>query len=306
MTVLRGGPLASVQDLGRHGYRSQAVAVCGALDIPAAVAANRILGNDDGAALIEATYGGLAVRFDVATAFALTGAPCEAHLDGERTAWDTRVTAPAGSRLELGTVTAGARTMLVVECGIAVPIVLDSRSTDIAAGFGGFEGRALRAGDVLPLGEQGPAHDAHPLPDAYLAARRRGLPRVGTTVFVRVLPGPDVERCSETARSQFFSTEWVVGPRSTRAALRLEGPAIVEERAREVPSRAVLPGTVQLPIGGRPIVLLADGPTTGGYPRVATVIHADLPLLAQTPIGAHMRFVRVAGALRASALTPGG
>lgn len=300
MEILRPGALASIQDLGRNGMRRFGVGATGALDSVALRVGNLLLGNEPGAAAIEFTLGRATVRFDADLRIALTGAECRADVDGEPVwcwhAFDVR----AGSTLTLPAARAGTRTYLCVAGGIDVPLAMGSRSTDLKAGFGGHQGRSLRRGDRLgalranpatapsiPIGVLSPAW-ALPLPSPSPAsADGRALP-------IRMLPALEYDQFDSDAQQALWQAEWTVTPNSNRMGFRLEGPALARRPgAPELLSHGVVPGVMQVPPGGQPIVLMADAQTTGGYPKIGVVIEADLWRLAQAPLGATVRFVRV-------------
>ncbi|MDE2483350.1 MAG: biotin-dependent carboxyltransferase, partial [bacterium] len=269
-------------------YRASGVALGGALDRIALVTANRMAGNSDDAAAIECTLGALRVRFDAPTRVALAGAECDAMLDGVRLAAWSCAPVAAGSELMLGRPRAGARTIVAVGGGIDVPVVLGSRSTDLGAGFGGFDGRALRAGDCVPFGEPSSSRGAFRLQPPQWALR---APEDDAgVVSVRALAGTEAPAFGEA----LWATPWTIAPQSNRMGYRLHGtPLAVPDGAGTLASHAVMPGLVQVPPDGQPIVLLADAQTTGGYPRAAVVIEADLWRLAQASAGTRVRFARV-------------
>ncbi len=308
--VMRAGVLSSVQDLGRAGYRHLGVAKAGALDTLALEVGNRLVGNGAHAAAIEVTVGPIALRFARATRIAITGAQFSAVLGGEpvHTWWSLPVR--AGDELLLQGPARGMRAYVCVRGGIDVVPVLGSRSTDLAARFGGLGGRKLRDGDRLPIGQSDPVRPKAAEVDAPAfgvkapqwcrfaqAARepmRRGKHAAGAErgEAIRALRGPEYDSFSEAARSALWSDEWRVTPNSNRMGYRLEGTALEREHHAELLSHAVLPGTIQVPGNGQPIVLMSDAHTTGGYPRIGVVIAADLWKLAQVRLGTGVRFVR--------------
>jgi biotin-dependent carboxylase-like uncharacterized protein len=278
--VLRAGPLTTVQDLGRQAWRDRGLSLCGALDDVALQAGNLLLGNPADAAALEFTLGAATLHFHADGWIALTGTDADAQLDGRplRPGW--RCAVRAGQQLKLAAPRERMRSYVCVSGGIAVPPVLGSRSTDLKAGFGGLDGRALRDGDRLPLGAP-----------TRLPSRPAGLRLPDWTPTVRVLPGPEYAEFDTASRDALLATGWTVTPASNRMGYRLAGPALRRERGDELPSHGVLPGVVQVPPSGQPIVLLADAQTTGGYPKIAVVIRADLWKLAQLRLGATLRFV---------------
>jgi biotin-dependent carboxylase-like uncharacterized protein len=197
---------------------------------------------------------------------------------------DRMVVARAGNVLSLRDRRAGLRAYVALAGGIDVPAVLGSRATDLVAGFGGVEGRALRAGDLLALGPP-----ASPPPDLARSAPEGSA----GPVTLRVVLGPQDDRFSADALARFESETWEVGPLSDRTACRLQGAALEHLGPGEILTDGMVPGCVQVPPDGRPIVMLADGPTTGGYPKIATVITVDLRRLAQLAPGDRLRFAVV-------------
>ncbi|MDX2194656.1 MAG: biotin-dependent carboxyltransferase family protein [Gemmatimonadales bacterium] len=280
--VLAPGLLTTVQDLGRPGLGALGVGPGGAADRGALRRANALVGNDDGAAALEITLRGPTLCAGAPLRAALTGAPFEATLDGAVVPRDAAFAVPAGTTLAIGGGPAGCRAYLAIAGGVDVPMVLGARATHLRGGFGGHAGRMLRAGDVLAIG---PAP-----PPARVPA---SLPPAGPTGPVRCVTGEAWDMLPAAARATFTGTQWRVSPRSDRMGVRLEGPSLLDAPLAERRSEGVLAGTVQLPPDGRPIVLLADHPTTGGYPVLAHVIGADLGALAQWRPGDAVGFTLV-------------
>ena len=283
--VLSPGLLTTVQDLGRPGFGALGVPPGGAADAHALRLGNLLLGNDEGAAALEATLDGPELVFEDEALVVLAGAPFAATLDGEElAAWSaTRVS--VGSRLTLGRAVSGARGYLCVRGGVEVPRVLGSLSTDVATGFGGLGGRALAAGDLLPIGVA-PARPRGRRVDA-AAARWNGPRRL-----LRVTPGPQQHWFSPRSLASFLSRSFRVSASSSRTGVRLEGEPL-EAPTRSLVTEGVVAGAVQVPAGGLPIVLLVEHPSTGGYPKIASVISADLSALAQLRPGDEVRFAPV-------------
>ena len=297
LTVLRPGLLASVQDLGRYGHRQQGICPGGALDALGLTLANRLVGNCDGAAGLELTLGGCEIRFDAPTRIALAGDDFGARLDGAPLWPCWSVPVQAGQVLRLGpanewSAKAGLRSWLAVAGGIDVPPVIGSRSTDLKAGFGGHLGRALKKGDRLSLGI--PKLDA-----ARLAQRAFGLRApeweqdADGAVALRVMRGPEFEQFTLAAREQLWGTAWRITPQSNRMGTRLDGPELKRKRHMDMLSSAVIPGTIQVPPSGQPIILMGDAQTTGGYPRIGVVIRADLWKLARAPLDGRLRLAEI-------------
>jgi antagonist of KipI len=281
--VLAPGVLTTVQDRGRIGWRHLGVGCAGALDEHAHVLANLLVGNPADAAALEITLSGPRIRFDRAVHIAFCGGDIDARCDGTALPAARPILLPAGATLALGACRRGARTTLAVGGGIDVTTVLDSRSTDLRGGFGGVDGRALRAGDVVPLGDTDIVDVDAPRIASWWIDDAHDAPPGDA---IRVLPGAD----GMTPADALFSRRWRVAPASDRQGIRLEGDGLQPADARERISAPVAPGTIQLPPDGRPIVLLADAQTHGGYPRIGHVIRADLPRLAQLRPGDALRF----------------
>lgn len=292
--VLAPGLLTTLQDDGRRGWRHLGVGSAGALDAFSHAVANRLVGNAGDAVAMEISLQGPRLRFDRAARIALCGADIEATVDDTALPGWRRVDLPAGSTLALGRCRRGARACLAVAGGFAVPAVLGSASTDLRGGFGGMRGRALAAGDVLPLANRSSLDiDAleiapwwiDPTPD--LDLHRDAM----HPAIVRVLPGRD----ALVPADALFAGDWRVAPESNRQGLRLvrggsEQRALQLAHPQEAISEPVAPGTIQLPPDGGPIVLLADAQTHGGYPRIGHAIRADWPRLAQLRPGEALRF----------------
>ena len=281
--VLRAGRCDLVMDLGRPGWGALGVPAGGAADPPALAAANRLVGNDEAAAGLEVLLAGPSLRFPRGGVVALAGARFMAtRSKGGAPAWNQTLLLAAGEILNLERAETGCRCWLAVRGGLAVPRVLGSRSTLLPAGFGGHQGRALRQGDTLACAT--PVGEIHLL-RVHPPAPPRDAP-------LRVVAGPQVSQFDDAGLTAFFCGSFRVGAASDRCGLRLTGPAVTHVRA-ELPSQGVLPGTVQVPPGGQPIILGWDGPVTGGYPAIAAVIAADWPRLAQLRPGDAVRFATV-------------
>lgn len=282
--VLRPGLCDLIMDQGRPGWGALGVPAGGAADPAALAAANRLVGNDENAAGLEIALVGPTLRFPKGGVAALTGARFAAsRSSGATLAWDQTVVLAAGETLTLESAAAGCRCWLALGGGLSAPPLLGSRSTCLPAAFGGHRGRALRAGDALESAPQ--AGDVRLL---------RAWPpaSAGQDASLRVLAGPQAARSADAGLLAFFSGVFHVSPAFDRRGVRLAGPP-VRHAIAELPSQAVLPGAVQVPPDGQPIILGWDGPVTGGYPVIATVIAADLPKLAQLRSGDTVQFVTV-------------
>ena len=274
MTVIRAGLLTTVQDLGRRGHLAEGVPWGGAVDALALRVANLLVGNPEDAPGLEITLTGPELGF----AGGAWVAVCGARFEGVPACRPLRV--EPGGRLRFASRTHGCRAYLAVCGGIAVEPMLGGRGTNLGAAFGGFQGRALRQGDVVPLA---PAL-RQPLGHWHLDERL--LPHYSPEPTVRVMPGAHAGEFGQA----LYSARFTVTPRCDRMGMRLEGPRLSRASGAELVSSAVAPGTVQVPPDGNPIVLLADAQTLGGYPRAAHVASVDMPLLAQLAPGDGVRF----------------
>lgn len=281
MTVVRAGALTTVQDLGRPGHAHLGVPRSGALDVPAHRLANRLVGNPQTAAALETTVSGCAIRPARPLVVAVTGAPCAVRIDGRPAAWGAPVRVPAAAVLEVGAATRGLRSYLAVAGGVAVPPVLGSRATDLLSGLGP---KPLADGDDLPVGAPyGPSGSVDALP----------YPGPGPELVLPVALGPREDWFTPDALATLAAGRYTVSPASNRIGLRTLGPALQRARGGELPSEGMVLGAVQVPPDGRPVVFLADHPTTGGYPVIGVVPEDSLAAAAQSPPGTRVRFVPV-------------
>ena len=303
--VLSSSALATVQDLGRSGALRWGVGASGAMDPMALAAGNLLLGNAEGDAAIEVQVFPFQLRFEVDGQFALTGADTLAQLDGQSVLPWWRVSARAGQVLRLGLARRqgpwpASRAYVCLAGGVAVKPVLGSRSTQLRGAFGGHQGRALRQGDRLSMMRPGLGDGDKPgaghgdsaagfglVPPALaMPLQRDGLPAV------RVLPAAEYECYAEASRASFWSRPWRITPQSDRYGFRLAGEPLLPIAPLEMRSHGIVPGVIQVPPGGQPIVQMRDAQPSGGYPKIGTVIEADLWRLGQAPIGSSIRFVQ--------------
>ncbi|QUW83369.1 biotin-dependent carboxyltransferase family protein [Streptomyces mirabilis] len=281
LAVVRAGALTTVQDRGRPGHAHLGVPRSGALDAPAAALANRLVGNPVEAAVLEATLNGCALRPRSVVTVTVTGAPCPVTVNGRPAPWGAPVRVPAGALLDIGPARAGVRSYVAVAGGVAVDPVLGSRSTDLLSGLGP---PPLTDDTVLPLGRPDGVHTRvdvvpHPGPPSELV--------------LRVTPGPRDDWFTASALRTLATGTYRVSSASNRIGLRTEGPSLERAVSGELPSEGMVLGAVQVPPDGRPVVFLADHPTTGGYPVIAVVRGADLPAAAQAVPGTPVRFMVV-------------
>jgi antagonist of KipI len=276
-------PYLTMQDLGRPGYRAQGVPVSGAMDPWALSIGNVLVGNAPGAAALEWGLGGGTVRCHASRACALAGAAVEATLDGIPMEMHRTYYAKATSILTVHRLVSGRFTYVTFEGGLDVPPVLGSRATYLPGRFGGLEGRLLRSGDRILLGVP-----TQPTPAAAFAVPSDLQPRY-TASECRIIPGPHAIMCGPRTWDQLTGSPFRIDAASDRMGYRLDGPIFEYDADAALPSAPVCTGAVQIPRGGRPIVLMADAPTVGGYPVVGVVGSADLPILAQRRPGDEVR-----------------
>ena len=288
----RAGFLTSVQDLGRTGFRQFGVSTSGALDPFALRMANLLVGNQEDAAGLEITLGGLQLRFEDERIVAWCGGEFDVQIGSRALQAGHVAHLQAGDELKFGRAQIGCRCWLAISGGIDVPVVLGSRSTDLRANFGGIEGRALRDGDVIPLskwpGSPTPATaiSSWSAPHDWVSPARRGP-------SLRFIRGVDWNRFDDVTIQRFTIHEFSVSPDSDRMGVRLDGPELKRQDETDLISEAVAPGTIQVPPSGKPILLLGDCQTIGGYPKIAHVVTVDLSVAAQLRAGDRVRFSEV-------------
>jgi len=298
--VLQPGLLTSIQDHGRWGFQRFGVVVGGAMDLLALRLANLLVANAQPEAVLEITLTGPSLEFETDALIAICGANMSPSIDGQAIGLGRPVWVRGGAILRFGTLVNGCRAYLAVGGGFDVPLVMGSRGTYLQAQIGGFEGRALKTGDVLNFGSPSPQAAGRAARLSQLASGTSlraaswfldpDLPGYCDNPTVRVLIGAEFDWLTAESQAEFFAGEFALASQSDRVGYRLAGPALKLATPRELISRAVTMGTIQLPAGGEPIVLMADRPTTGGYAKIAQVAAVDLPLLAQLKTGATVRF----------------
>jgi KipI family sensor histidine kinase inhibitor len=293
VTVVRPGLFTTIQDLGRWGQQASGVPVSGAMDLVSHRAANLLVGNHDDAATLEVTVVGPELRMEQETRAAITGADLQPTVDGARVPLGVATACRAGSVLRFGERRTGARAYVAFDGGIDTPPTFGSRAAHIGAALGGVDGRALVAGERLPLGSISGEPPAR-------SPRWRAIQSGGARL--RILPGPQDEFFSEPAFALLERTRFVVTPQSNRMGYRLSGASIPRVTDREMISDATFVGAIQVPASGEPILLMSDRQTTGGYPQMATVITADLPLAGQLAPGDWVEFARCTRAEAIAAL----
>ena len=294
--VLKPGFMTTLQDGGRPGHADLGIGRAGAFDAPARRLANALAGNPSGAAVLEITLLGPTLQFRGDCRFAVTGAPLPMRLDEVDVPLWTPLHARVGQTLSFGAMRAGCRAYLAIGGGFNVPVVLGSRSTDVNAAIGPLGGRPLHAKDSLATDEAG--DDSGPFPNRTSPVRTRATWSLNSRHWfdpdpdlpLRLLPGTHTDRLDSGSRAALFGATFHVGLDSNRVGVRLDGPRLALAAPVELASEGCVPGTVQLPPSGMPIVLGVEGPVSGGYPRIGQLAAVDLPRLAQRRPGDALRF----------------
>jgi biotin-dependent carboxylase-like uncharacterized protein len=291
--IITPGPLATIQDQGRVGYFQMGVGFCGAMDMLALKIANRLAGNDEKCPAIEFTIGSFEVRFLRDTTFALAGADCRTKLDGVDVTPLWCMTAKSGQILKASAPAIGMRTYLSVAGGFDIKPVLGSFSTDLKGGFGGLDGKPLKSGDRLYAAlsaKHGEHLDFGISPDmlkqVYDVANEEA-----TTV--RYIAASEHDAFTETSIATFQNDAWTIQPDSNRIGYRLSGRGLELRQTLELRSHGIIPGTIQVPPSGQPVIQLSDANTCGGYPKMGVVASVDLWRLGQARLGSKLRFKRI-------------
>ncbi|WP_019939434.1 biotin-dependent carboxyltransferase family protein [Bordetella sp. FB-8] len=296
--ILKPGLATSIQDSGRPGYYHLGIPMSGAMDQESYLVANLLVGNDEKAAVIECTLLAPEMQLHQDALIAITGAPAEPKINGEAVPMNTSIAVRSGDKLSFGFMRTGVRSYVAVAGGIDVPLILGSRSTYALGAFGGFEGRKLQAGDVVPIGAPSPAAKAGRSIDPGL------LPRFDREVTLRMMPGLYFHRLKPESAETFFSDTWTVAPEADRIAYRYKAgqPLKYIDRtppfgAGSDPSNIVDSGypygSIQVPSGLEPIIVHRDAVSGGGYGVIGTVISADMNLIAQMQPNNKAHFLRV-------------
>lgn len=283
LRILKPGASTTVQDLGRYGYGALGIPPSGAMDPWALRAGNLLVGNPEDSAGLEFTFTGPTVRSTADTVVGLTGAEFERSLDGKEIPWGQTMRLKAGEVLEVGKTRGGMRGYLCVRGGIDVPAVMGSRSTFAAGQFGGYAGRTLIMGDMLRIDDAKGELIPTKLAPGSLAA-------YGSEHVLRVVSGAQEDAFSRKAIATFYGEAFRLSPRSDRMGVRLEGAQLEVPHTSDILPEGVPTGAIQVPGDGYPIILCCDRPTTGGYVKIASVITADLPILAYAKPGDTARF----------------
>ncbi len=287
--VVKPGLLTTVQDRGRWGSQSFGVSVSGAMDVYSHRLANALAGNDADAATLEVTIAGPELEFDDARTVAVTGAVFEVTVDDRPIDLRSAVDVSAGSSMRFGRRLRGSRAYVAVAGGIATPSAFGSRATHLPSAMGGLDGRALRSGDRLPLGA--PNRTSGPVRRLPISESSAAWTLPDGRATLRVLPGPQLDRFLPAAWEALQSSPYNIAGDSNRMGYRLLGPSLDTGRTLDVISDATPTGALQVPASGQPILLMADRQTTGGYPKIASVISADISVAGQLGPGDTITFV---------------
>ena len=284
--IIQPGALTTVQDLGRSGYQESGMQPCGVMDQRSYKIANTLVGNHSGEAVLELSLFGGSYQFDSPCILALTGADMSPSLNRKPCPMNRAVHIAAGDMLTFGFAKSGCRTYLAVSGGIDVPPVMGSRSTNLKCRIGGFYGRALQAGDVLPVGRDDSGFEE-------LKNLWYSQPEYSDHVTLRVVEGPQADYFTSSGLDTFYSEAYTVTQESDRMGCRLDGPAITSCHGSDIISDGIVFGSIQITSAGRPIILMADRQTTGGYAKIGTVCTADLPVIAQCQPGTVIHFKKI-------------
>ncbi len=288
--VIRSGLLTTIQDLGRFGFQKDGVIVSGVMDSFAHRVANILVGNAETEATIEMTMIGPILKFEEDAQIAICGGEFEVNLDGEEVSFWRPIYVQKGSTLTINQCQKGCRAYLAVAGGYQIPNVMNSQSTYLLAKVGGLNGRAIQKGDTIPLRETSKksSHQknfgvSHTLRNYFGGSERD----------IRVIRGDDFNDFTEQSQNQFFHQSYEITTQSNRMGYRLDGYPLIRKVQKEMVSSAVTFGTIQVPSEGKPIILMVDRQTTGGYPKIAQVAAVDLPTLAQMRPGERITFQEI-------------
>jgi biotin-dependent carboxylase-like uncharacterized protein len=284
--VTKPGLFTTIQDLGRYGYLRYGVPISGAMDQFSLVVANLLVGNDVNAACLETTLIGPELQVLREAQIAITGGDCSPKINGETVPMWQMSTVQEGDVVSFGRMQSGCRAYLSTRGGIDTPIILRSWSTYARGKFGGMDGRPLKTGDVIEGFSASPLNIEFSMPEEF-------VPHFISPFKVDAIPGPQVDMFTEDGVETFFSNPYTVTSESDRMGYRLEGPHIEHEGKADIISDALLPGAIQVPKSGKPIVIMRDAQTTGGYPKIAVVISSDVSMLGQAKPNDKVEFSRI-------------
>ena len=296
ITILNPGMLTSVQDLGRIGYQQFGVSVSGVMDPRSAAIANILGGNHEGEAVLECTMMGPHIRFDAPNIIAITGGDLGATLDGQSIDTYRAIPVNAGQTLRFTMLRTGCRAVVAFAGGLDIPVVMGSRSTNMKAKIGGYQGRKLQKDDVI--GFRAPKADLKNLGLRHTSPEF--MPRA--EYKLRIVLGPQDDAFTERGITTFLSSVYTLTPEFDRMGCRLDGELIEHVKSGDIISDGIAFGAVQVPSAGKPIIMLADRQTTGGYAKIANLISADFRILAQLKAGDKVHFEKVSIAAAQEAL----
>lgn len=284
--VLKPGLLTTVQDLGRYGYLKYGIPISGAMDTFSLVAANLLVANNSNDACLETTLFGPELQALTKTQIAITGGAISPKINGQNVpTWQT-LEAQKGDIISLGKVESGCRAYLSIRGGINTPLMLGSRATYVRGGFGGINGRQLKTGDIIEGFNTPPLKVGYSMPEDL-------VPQFTDQFKVHVILGPQADMFTEKGINTFLSSSYKVTPEADRMGYRLEGPTIEHKAKADIISDALLPGAVQVPKNGKPIIIMRDAQTTGGYSKIAVVITPDVSSLGQARPNDTVEFLEV-------------
>ncbi|MFJ8258098.1 biotin-dependent carboxyltransferase family protein [Peribacillus asahii] len=295
LRVIKPGLLTTIQDLGRRGFQKHGVIVSGAMDVYSLRIANLLVGNQEGEAALEVTLMGPTFKVEKDCLIAITGGDLSPTIDGRTVPMWRPVYVKKGQILRFGRCKSGCRAYLSVAGGYAISEVMDSKSTYLRGQMGGYKGRALQVDDVVPFNEHSTMLK-HEWTEEFIAAKwfvhaKEFLP--SRIPVIRFLAGSQYEYFTDSSKLQFVESLFKVSSQSDRMGYRISGPTLELQNKRDILSEAVSNGSIQVPPDGNPIILLADRQTTGGYPKIAQVITADLSLIGQLKPGESIQFSQV-------------
>ncbi|PIC81619.1 KipI antagonist [Sporosarcina sp. P18a] len=295
VNVLNAGLLTTIQDIGRTGSQKFGVLVSGAMDSYSMRVANLLVGNEEREGVFEITLFGTMLQFEEDTLIAITGGDLQTTIDGIPVANWRPLIVKKGSILKFGFAIEGCRAYLAIAGGIDIPVVMGSKSTYLVAGIGGFKGRALQQNDHLSFGQLTESNNK-----VFTSIKQLGTPdwavphhlliSLASTQTIRIIEGTEYQHFDDASKQRLVSEPYVVTPQSNRMGLRLEGQALSLTEKLELLSEGVTFGTIQIPPNGKPIILMADRQTAGGYPKIGQVITADLGSLSQVKPNAKLYF----------------
>lgn len=289
LIIHKGGMQTTVQDCGRSGFQKYGVVASGAMDTYALRMANLLVGNGENTAALEVTLMGPAIHFGEDHIISICGGDLSPKLDDKAIRRWRAISVAKGQTLTFGHPHSGSRCYVAIAGGIEVPEVMGSRSTYLRAALGGYQGRALEAGDLLAIGKATAAPKLAAQTDSWFVPS----PPYSSEPVIRITKGRQFGLFSEDSREHFLSKAFSINSQSDRMGYRLDGPRLSLAEQQEMISEAVMFGSIQVPANGKPIILMADRQTAGGYPKIAEIITVDLPLVSQLKPGDRLRFREV-------------